>query len=45
LNGETPADIPIKCPEEGIPMINEIRAEELNIEIPADVLEEVEILP
>jgi len=26
-------------------MINEIRAEELNIEIPADVLEEVEILP
>jgi ABC-type uncharacterized transport system substrate-binding protein len=45
LNGETPADIPIKCPEEGTPMINEIRAEELNIEIPADVLEEVEILP
>jgi ABC-type uncharacterized transport system substrate-binding protein len=45
LNGETPADITIKCPEEGTPMINEIRAEELNIEIPADVLEEVEILP
>ena len=45
LNGEKPADIPIECPEEGTPMINEIRAEELNIEIPADVLEEVEILP
>lgn len=45
LNGETPADIPIECPEKGTPMINEIRAEELNIEIPADVLEEVEILP
>lgn len=45
LNGETPADISIQCPEKGTPMINEIRAEELNIEIPADVLEEVEILP
>jgi len=45
LNGQKPADIPIECPEKGTPMINEIRAEELNIEIPADVLEEVEILP
>ncbi len=45
LDGENPADIPIECPETGTPMINEIRAEELNIEIPADVLEEVEILP
>lgn len=45
LNGETPADIPIECPEKGTPMINRIRAEELNIEIPADVLEAVEILP
>ena len=45
LNGEKPADISIECPEKGTPMINKIRAEELNIEIPADVLEEVEILP
>ena len=45
LNGEKPADIPIECPEKGTPMINRIRAEELNIEIPADVLEAVEILP
>ena len=45
LNGEKPADISVECPEKGTPMINEIRAEDLNIEIPADMLEEVEILP
>jgi len=44
LNGEKPADIPIECPEKGTPIVNEIRAEELNIEIPADVLKEVEII-
>ena len=45
LNGEKPADIPIKSPEKGTPIVNEIRAKELNIEIPEEVLKEVEILP
>ena len=45
LNGETPADIPIKRPEKGTPIVNETRAKELNIEIPEEVLKEVEILP
>jgi len=45
LNGEKPVDIRIECPEKGSPMVNQTRAKELNIEIPADVLKEVEILP
>jgi len=46
LNGEKPADIPIQCPQdEGTKLINETRAIELNIVIPQDLLEEVEILP
>jgi len=45
LNGEKPADIPIQCPQKEIKLINETRAIELNIEIPQDLLEEVEILP
>jgi ABC-type uncharacterized transport system substrate-binding protein len=44
LNGEKPVDIHIECPEKGTPMVNETRAKELNIEIKADVLKEVEIL-
>jgi len=44
LAGASPANIPIRCPQEGIPMINERRAEELNIRIPEDVLKEVEIV-
>jgi len=44
LNGEKPADIPIECPGKGTPMVNEIRAKQLNIDIPTDVLKEVEIL-
>jgi len=44
LAGASPANIPIQCPQEGIPMINERRAEELNIKIPEDVLKEVEIV-
>ncbi|MFC1979720.1 ABC transporter substrate-binding protein [Chloroflexota bacterium] len=45
LNGEKPVDIHIESPEKGTPMVNETRAKELNIEIQADVLKEVEILP
>ncbi|MFC1995625.1 ABC transporter substrate-binding protein [Chloroflexota bacterium] len=44
LNGEKPVDIHIERPETGTPMVNETRAKELNIEIPADVLKEVELL-
>jgi len=44
LAGASPANIPIQCPQEGIPMINKRRAEELNIRIPQDVLKEVEIV-
>jgi len=44
LAGANPANIPIRVPQEGIPMINKRRAEELNIRIPQDVLEEVEIV-
>ena len=42
LAGANPANIPIRCPQEGIPIINKRRAEELNIRIPEDVLKEVE---
>ena len=45
LNGEKPVDIPIERPEKGTPMVNETRARDLNIEIPADVLKDVEIIP
>ena len=45
LNGEKAEDIPIECPEEGTPMVNETRAQELNIEIPAGVLGEAVIIP
>ena len=44
LAGASPANIPIQCPQEGTPMINKRRAEELNIRIPEDVLKEVEIV-
>ncbi len=44
LAGANPANIPIRVPQEGIPMINKRRAEELNIRIPEDVLKEVEIV-
>ena len=44
LAGANPANVPIRVPQEGIPMINKTRAEELNIRIPQDVLEEVEIV-
>ncbi len=44
LAGANPANISIKCPEKGTPMINEKRAEELKINIPKDLLEEVEIV-
>ncbi len=44
LDGEKPSDIPIKCPEKGNPIINEKRAKELNIKIPEDILDKVEIV-
>jgi ABC-type uncharacterized transport system substrate-binding protein len=44
LDGQSPADIPIQCPEKGNAIINERRAKELNVEIPADILNEVEIV-
>lgn len=44
LAGANPANIPIRVPQEGIPMVNKRRAEELNIRIPQDVREEVEIV-
>jgi ABC-type uncharacterized transport system substrate-binding protein len=44
LDGEKPADIPIECPEQGNPIVNETRAKELNINIPEDVLNEAEIV-
>ncbi len=44
LDGKKPSDIPIKCPEKGNPIVNEKRAKELNIKIPEDVLDEVEIV-
>ncbi len=45
LNGEKPGDIPIERPEKGIKMVNETRAQELNIVIPADVLDSAVIVP
>ncbi|NQE04898.1 hypothetical protein C5S32_03410 [ANME-1 cluster archaeon GoMg1] len=44
LDGKKPADIPIKCPEKGNPIVNERRAEELNIMILTDIIKEVEII-
>ena len=44
LEGKEPADIPIKCPEKGNPIVNKIRAEELNITVPTDIIKEVEII-
>jgi len=39
-----PADIPIQCPEEGNPIFNKIRAEELDITVPTDIIKGVEII-
>jgi len=44
LDGKKPADIPIECPEKGNSIINETRANELNINIPEDIIKEVEIV-
>ncbi len=44
LDGKKPADVPIKCPEEGKPIVNKRRAEELNITVPTDIINEVEII-
>ena len=44
LEGKEPADIPITCPEKGNPMVNERRAEELNITVPTDIIKGVEII-
>ena len=44
LDGGKPADIPITSPEKGNSIVNERRAKELNIVIPEDLLDEVEIV-
>ena len=43
LKGEKAKDIPIQCPQKGTIIVNETRARDLNIQIPADVLRDVEI--
>ena len=45
LNGEKPADIAVQCPKTGKTIINETRAKQLNITIPADVLKNAEVMP
>jgi len=37
LNGESPADIPIIAPQEGITLVNKRRADDLKIQIPEEV--------
>ncbi len=44
LEGKKPADIPIKCPEKGNPIFNKIRADELNITVPTDIIKRAEII-
>ena len=44
LDGQKPADIPIQSQEEGKPVVNEERAKELDVVIPTDMLNEVEIV-
>ena len=44
LEGKEPADIPIQCPEKGNPIVNEKRAEELNITVPTDIIKGGEII-
>ena len=44
LDGEKPADIPITSPEKGNPIVNQGRGDKLNIVIPEDLLDEVEIV-
>jgi len=43
LKGEKAGDIPIQCPQKGTIIVNETRAKDLNIQIPADVLRDAEI--
>ena len=43
LKGEKAEDIPIQCPQKGTVIINATRAENLGIQIPADVLSEAEL--
>ena len=44
LDGKKPADIPIQCPEKGNPIVNERRADELNITVPTDLIKGIEII-
>ncbi|MFC1734201.1 ABC transporter substrate-binding protein, partial [candidate division KSB1 bacterium] len=44
LNGESPGNIPVKTLTDGMPLINESRAKELNILIPDHVLQKAQIL-
>ena len=45
LNGEAPENIPVERPDKGISIVNETRANDLNIAIPADVRQESVIVP
>ncbi len=44
LAGARPVNISIRCPDQGISVVNETRAEQLNIKIPEDVRKEVQIV-
>ncbi len=44
LDGTKPGDIPIMTPEKTIPMVNIKRAQQLKLNIPGNVLEEVEVV-
>ena len=43
LKGENAEDIPIQCPQKGMVIINAMRAKNLGIQIPADVLRDAEV--
>jgi len=44
MNGTRPGDIPIMTPERTVPMVNIKRAQQLKLNVPASVLEEVEVV-
>ena len=44
LNGAKPGDIPIMTPEKTIPMVNIKRAQQLKLNVPGNVLEEVDVV-
>jgi ABC-type uncharacterized transport system substrate-binding protein len=44
LDGQNPANIPIQSPKESKPIVNTSRAKDLNIDIPTDMVNKVEIV-